>query len=136
MNIDNITNINNIVINRNVSKYFPYTINMIKFQSLFCFELIYFCGVNDKTNPCFRYKSDLNRFFFDLVKLIESLASAAIFVSSNSRVGPSPRTKIFFLTFNKHWWTVFYSKITMFLPQPQFKSEKSERESNPIPYLE
>ena len=99
MNIDNITNINNIIINRNVSKYFPNTMNMIKFQSFFCFELIYFCGVNEKTNSCFCYNADLNRFFFDLVKLIQSLASAIIFVSSNSCVGPSPRTKIFFFNF-------------------------------------
>ena len=43
------------------------------------------------------YHLHYNAFFFlDLVKFIEYLTSDVIFVSTNTYVGPSPRTKISF----------------------------------------
>ena len=73
----------------------------------------------------------------DFKKLIEYSASSVTVVSSNLCVEPLPRTKIY--TFLLSIWTnelLSTPKITTFLPQSKFGTAKSERESNPIPYLE
>ena len=35
-----------------------------------------------------------------------------------------------------NWWTIFYSENNIIFLQPEFESEKSERDVNPKPYLE
>ena len=55
-------------------------------------------------------------------------------VSSNSCVGPLPRTKIAFLLLSICTDELLSTpKIIVFLPQSKLACEKSERESNPIP---
>ena len=72
------------------------------------------------------YNADSTIFFLDLVKFIEYLTSDVIFVSTNTYVGPSPRTKIsFFSIVSMHWWTVVHNEIIKFLPNSPF-IEKSE----------
>ena len=72
--------------------------------------------------------------FFDLEKFIEYSVSAVILVSSYPCLGPLPRTKIsFFLLSICSDELLSAQKIITFLPQSKFGSEKSERESNPIP---
>ena len=70
--------------------------------------------------------------FFDLVKLIEHLASA---VSPNSCIGSSPRTKISFFLLpvcvDERFST---SKTIILLPQSIFENKKCDCESNPISY--
>ena len=74
--------------------------------------------------------------FPDSITLIEYLASDVIEEPSSPCVGPSSITKIIsFLIISIHWWTLSPPKIIRFLPQ-EFKIEKSELESNPIPYPE
>ena len=71
--------------------------------------------------------------YFYLEKVIEYLAATAIVVLSNLYVGPSPRTKIPFFSLSICTDELLCSpKITTFLLQSKFGSEKSERESNPI----
>ena len=58
-------------------------------------------------------------------------------VSSNLGVRTSPRNKIYFLFLSISNDELFSSrKLITFLSQSKFGSEKSERESNPISYLE
>ena len=110
--------------------------DLVLFQ-IFCFELIYFCGINEKKTVVSIIIKILKNFLWDLEQLIEYSTSAYIVVSSNPSFGPFPRTKISF--FLLPIWTdnlLATPKITTFLPQLKFGAEKSERESNPILYPE
>ena len=70
-------------------------------------------------------------------KLIEYSASAVGVVISNSCFCPLRRTKIsLFLLFVCTDELILTPKIIAFLPQSKFGIEKSERESNPVPYPE
>ena len=58
-------------------------------------------------------------------------------ISSDSCLGPSPRTQIPFFLLSICSDKLFYtSKITTFLPQSKPGYERSEREPNPVPYSE
>ena len=66
---------------------------------------------------------------------MECLAFALTKVLSTHCVGPSPKTKISFFLLSICTKELFLAlKITTFLPQSKPRNEKSERESNPIPY--
>ena len=74
-------------------------------------------------------------FLYDLEKLQEYSAAAVNVVWSNSRVRPLTRIKAsLFLLWTCTDGLISTPKITIFLPQLKFGIEKSERESNPIPY--
>ena len=77
----------------------------------------------------------VNKFsFFDLVILAEYLISVVILVSSDSSIGPSPRTRISFLILSG-WLDELLSapKITTFLPHSLIGNGNCERASIPIP---
>ena len=89
-------------------------------------------------NCCFHYNVDLKQnAAFDLVKLIEYLASAITTVSSNPCVWRSPRTKIyFFLLSICNDELLSTQKIIALLPQSKCGKEKSEQQLNSTLYPE
>ena len=80
---------------------------------------------------------NVNNFFNDLEKLIECSVLSVNVVPFNPCAGPLTRIKISFpLLSTCQDELISTPKVTTFLPQSKFGIEKSERESNPIPYPE
>ena len=75
-------------------------------------------------------------FLPDIEKLIEYFASTVIVLSFYLRVGPSPRTNMYFFLLSICIDELLSTpKITTFLPQSKLGSEKSEQELNPKQFL-
>ena len=80
----------------------------------FSFEMIYLYSISTQKAGIFIVILAL-KYFFDLVILIEYLASTVVAASSNSSVGPSPRTKIsFYCIISMHKKLLSTPKITTF----------------------
>ena len=99
-----------------------------------CFELMYFCSINELKTVASIAMHLKQNFLFDFENWIKYWVSAVNIVLSDPCVGPKPKIKVsFFLLSICTDELISVPKIMTFLPVLPSGNEHSECESNQIP---